>query len=185
MYVPAGLHHRQLIQHQPELPRILRSQTQARLSTHLPTRRPSTSPLQPHIASANAKTQTKAVIAADSRVVVYDNLSQTRAIWIKGGHFTITDLVQDRTVGERWADGAVASYRLSPQDYHRYHSPVEGTVKWWKQIDGNYYQVDPLCLQSTVGVLTKNARCVVCISTREFGDVLFVAIGAVDVGTVK
>ncbi|KAI9853462.1 MAG: hypothetical protein M1830_006667, partial [Pleopsidium flavum] len=91
---------------------------------------------------------TKAVIVADSRVVVYDNLSQTRSIWIKGGHFTIADLVQDRNVGERWADGAVASFRLSPQDYHRYHSPVEGTIKWWKQIDGNYYQVDPLCLQS-------------------------------------
>ena len=40
-----------------------------------------------------------------------------------------------------WANGAVASFRLSPQDYHRYHSPVRGVVKWWKQMDGDYYLV--------------------------------------------
>lgn len=34
-------------------------------------------------------------------------------------------------------------------------------------------------------VLAANARCAFCLETKEFGDVLFVAIGASDVGTVK
>lgn len=129
--------------------------------------------------------QTKAVIAADSRVVVYDTVPQARAIWIKGRYFTIPNLVNDSIEGKLWDDGAVASFRLSPQDYHRYHSPVSGKVKWWKEISGDYYQVDPICLRSHIDILTKNARCAVCIESMEFGQVLFVAIGASEVGTVK
>ena len=84
-----------------------------------------------------------------------------------------------------WTDGAIASFRLSPQDYHRYHSPVTGKVSWFQQISGDYYQVDPICLSSQVDVLTRNARCCMGIETREFGMVLFVAIGATNVGTVE
>jgi phosphatidylserine decarboxylase len=58
-------------------------------------------------------------------------------------------------------------------------------VEWYKQIPGEYYQVDPICLQSDVDILTENARCAICIHTKEFGRVLFVAIGATDVGTVE
>lgn len=128
---------------------------------------------------------TVAVCVADSRVVVYPTVSQTRALWIKGKNFTIGNLVGDNDLARAWHDGAVASFRLSPQDYHRYHSPVNGKVKWFKQISGDYYNVDPLALRSWVDILTRNARCCVCIESKEFGDVLFVAIGAEDVGTVE
>jgi phosphatidylserine decarboxylase len=62
---------------------------------------------------------------------------------------------------------------------------VNGTVKWWKQIQGDYYGVDPIAIRSDIDILTNNARCAVCIETEEFGKVLFVAIGASEVGTVK
>lgn len=128
---------------------------------------------------------TKAVCIADSRLVVYDSVPQARAIWVKGKHFTIANLIGSNEDQKRWNDAAVASFRLSPQDYHRFHSPVTGTVKWWKRIQGDYYGVDPICIRSDIDVLTCNARCVVAIETEEFGEVLFVAIGAKEVGTVK
>jgi len=128
---------------------------------------------------------TKAVVVADSRVVVYPTVTQTKALWIKGLNFTIEELILDSRRAHTWSDGAVASFRLSPQDYHRYHSPVSGRVSWFKQISGDYYQVDPVCLGSDVDILTRNARCCVVIDTEEFGKVLFVAIGATEVGTVE
>ncbi|EAW07154.1 putative phosphatidylserine decarboxylase [Aspergillus clavatus NRRL 1] len=127
---------------------------------------------------------TKAIAVADSRVVVYPTVEATRRLWIKGSKFTIDHLIKDRDRAKPWENGAVASFRLSPQDYHRYHSPVEGKVQWYKQIPGDYFQVDPIALQSSVNILTENARCCVCIETEDFGLVLFVAIGATDVGTV-
>jgi phosphatidylserine decarboxylase len=127
----------------------------------------------------------KATMVADSRVVVYPSVSQAKALWIKGKNFTIENLILDPERAAVWSDGAVASFRLSPQDYHRYHSPVTGRVSWFQQVSGDYYQVDPLCLSSQVDVLTRNARCCIGIETKEFGMVLFVAIGATNVGTVK
>lgn len=40
-------------------------------------------------------------------------------------------------------------------------------------------------MRSDVDVLAANARSAFCLFTEEFGDVLFVAIGASEVGTVK
>jgi len=128
---------------------------------------------------------TVAVNAADARVVCFESVSETTRLWIKGKDFTIGNLITDNVAARIWDDGAVASYRLSPQDYHRYHCPASGTVRWWKQIDGDYYGVDPVALRSAVNVLCLNARCAVCIDSPEFGAVLFVAIGAQEVGTVK
>lgn len=126
-----------------------------------------------------------AVCVADCRMVVYDTVEETHKLWIKGRDFSIAQLIQDKVAARPWANGAVASFRLSPQDYHRYHSPVRGTVKWWKELDGDYYSVDPICIRSDIDVLAANARSAFCLSTQEFGDVLFVAIGALEVGTVK
>lgn len=128
---------------------------------------------------------TAAVIVADSRVVAYEAVAESKKIWIKGNDFSITNLVMDKQLGPKFADGPVASFRLSPQDYHRYHSPVSGTIKQFRSMPGDYYEVDPIALQSQVDILTRNARDYVVIETKEFGEVLFVAIGASQVGTVR
>ncbi|KAI1383768.1 putative phosphatidylserine decarboxylase [Hypoxylon trugodes] len=145
------------------------------IRAHRPGSRPTTSPSDP----------TLATVVADSRVVTYASVGETKKLWIKGRDFTMTNLVMDTQLGARFTDAAVASFRLSPQDYHRYHSPVTGTVRMFRSVPGDYYQVDPVALQSDVNILTSNARSCVVIETRHFGDVLFVAIGATDVGTVR
>ncbi|KAJ5183275.1 hypothetical protein N7492_000891 [Penicillium capsulatum] len=128
---------------------------------------------------------TKAIVVSDSRLVVYPTLERIRALWIKGSQFTIHNLIQEDERSFQWKDGSIASFRLSPQDYHRYHSPVKGTVKWYKHIPGDYLQVDPVALHTSVNILTENARSCVCIESKEFGDILLVAIGATDVGSVE
>ncbi|KAL2811593.1 phosphatidylserine decarboxylase [Aspergillus granulosus] len=126
-----------------------------------------------------------AVVVADSRVVVYEAVAESKKIWIKGEDFSITNLVMDKKLGPQFGDGPVASFRLSPQDYHRYHSPVSGRVTVYRSMPGDYYEVDPLAIRSGVDILTRNARDYVVIETEEFGKVLFVAIGASQVGTVE
>lgn len=127
---------------------------------------------------------TKAVVVADSRLVAYETVAESKKIWIKGAEFSITNLVMDKQLGPQFDDGSVASFRLSPQDYHRYHSPVSGKVKLFRSLPGDYYQVDPLALRIDLDILSRNARDYLVIESEEFGDVLFVAIGATDVGTV-
>jgi phosphatidylserine decarboxylase len=126
-----------------------------------------------------------AVVVADSRVVAYESVAETARLWIKGSDFSITNLVMDTDLGQKFDEAAVASFRLSPQDYHRYHSPVTGKINMFRSVPGDYYQVDAIALQSRVDILTRNRRQYVVIETEEFGEVLFVAIGATDVGSVE
>lgn len=126
----------------------------------------------------------RAVCVADSRVVAYESVSEAKKLWIKGQDFSITNLTMDTDLGKQFAGASVASFRLSPQDYHRYHSPVTGRIKLFRSIPGDYYQVDAIALRSDVDILTRNKRQLVVIETEELGDVLFVAIGATDVGSV-
>lgn len=126
----------------------------------------------------------KAVCVADSRVVTYDTVAESKKLWIKGTDFSITNLVMDVNLGSRFKDGSIASFRLSPQDYHRYHSPVSGTIKEFRSLPGDYYQVDPIALRSDVNILTRNARDYILIDSPDFGEVIFCAIGATEVGTI-
>lgn len=64
------------------------------------------------------------------------------------------------------------------------HRIVDYVFKLFRSIPGDYYQVDPVALQSDVDILTRNRREFLVIETEEFGDVLFVAIGATYVGSV-
>lgn len=109
---------------------------------------------------------TIAVISADSRIVTYPTVTLTKQLWIKGYNFSIAQLIDDPVKAKTWEDGAIASYRLSPQDYHRYHCPVRGTVKWWKELDGDYYEVDGLALQSSVRVDFRGPSLADCCQTR-------------------
>lgn len=43
---------------------------------------------------------------------------------------------------ERYNGGALAIFRLAPQDYHRFHSPVDGKIGKMTYISGEYYTVN-------------------------------------------
>lgn len=102
--------------------------------------------------------ESKAVCVVDSRLVAYESVAESKKLWMKGRDFSITNLVMDTELGKEFAGGPVASLRLSPQDYHRYHSPVTDKIKLFRSIPGDYYEVEPVALQSDVDIPTRNKR---------------------------
>jgi len=136
-----------------------------------------------HLDSPND--DTVAVSTTDSRLVVYDTVAETKRLWLKGHGFTIKRLLNDAKLARIWENGAVAVFRLSPQDYHRYHSPVSGTVKRYHHVPGEFFGVDPLATRSMIDVLGRNERTWIHIESPEFGQVMFIAIGAEDIGKIR
>ena len=49
----------------------------------------------------------------------------------------------------KYEGGALGIFRLAPQDYHRFHVPVDGVVGEPKLIEGQYYTVNPMAIRST------------------------------------
>lgn len=129
--------------------------------------------------------------AADCRLTVFDSLREARRLYIKGKRFNFSALLGNRVCHGRpdllhrfTPESSVANFRLHPMDYHRFHAPVSGKVALMEHIPGEYFTVKSKALQSDVNVLCENTRTIVLIESPLNGAVLFIPIGAEDVGTV-
>lgn len=127
------------------------------------------------------------VSAADSRCTTFNNLSVATKIWIKSRAFTTKKLLGgnfDKPVAELFDDCSIAIFRLAPQDYHRFHSPVKGIIGKPVFIEGEYYTVNPMAIRSDLDVFGENVRVVIPIETKQFGLVFVIAVGAMMVGSI-
>ncbi|KAK4401911.1 Phosphatidylserine decarboxylase proenzyme 2 [Sesamum angolense] len=123
--------------------------------------------------------------AADSRLTAFETASDAMRFWIKGRKFSIRGLLGTEVSSSAFIDGSLVIFRLAPQDYHRFHVPVSGTIEKFVDIPGCLYTVNPIAVNSKYcNVFTENKRVVSLISTKEFGKVAFVAIGATMVGSI-
>ena len=52
---------------------------------------------------------------------------------------TVAELLQDEDLAKAFNGGTFVHYFLSPFDYHRFHSPVDGIVKVCKKINGKVF----------------------------------------------
>jgi phosphatidylserine decarboxylase len=126
-----------------------------------------------------------AVSPADCRSVVFNKIEKATDIWIKGKDFTMQRLLGAAYPEEaaKFEGGALGIFRLAPQDYHRFHIPVDGVVGEPKLIEGQYYTVNPMAIRSSLDVYGENIRVIVPVDTQEFGRVMVVCVGAMMVGS--
>ncbi|KAJ2928704.1 hypothetical protein H1R20_g8360, partial [Candolleomyces eurysporus] len=127
------------------------------------------------------------VSSADSRLMAFESVNEATRLWIKGRDFTIPKLLGDNYKNDydRYNGGALVIFRLAPQDYHRFHSPVDGTIGPMTYIAGEYYTVNPQAIRTALDVYGENARKIVPIDSPQFGRVMAVCVGAMMVGSIK
>ncbi|KAG0377611.1 hypothetical protein BGX24_005773 [Mortierella sp. AD032] len=132
--------------------------------------------------------------AADSRLACFDSISSATEFWIKGQKFTLQTFLQDDELSTEFDQGAMAIFRLAPQDYHRFHSPVQGMVAEPKKIGGTYFTVNPMAVNENLDVFTENVRVVSVLDLEDVGNdnsneafdkCVFVSIGALLVGSIE
>lgn len=126
-----------------------------------------------------------AVSMADCRFSCFSTIESSKKLWIKGSNFSVASLLDDEEMGEFYKNGSLAIFRLAPQDYHRFHLPVDGILSEPKYITGTYYTVNPMAIRSRTDVYTENVRCVSYLDSEEFGKVAIVCVGAMMVGSIN
>ena len=101
------------------------------------------------------------VSPADSEYKGQWNIKDDSAITVKGISYSITDLLGDSAYKDYFKDGIFTHSFLSVTDYHRFHTPVGGTVREVKKIpaktwvneikkpDGSLENVDDVGFQFT------------------------------------
>lgn len=119
---------------------------------------------------------------ADCRCVVFDSIDEATKLWIKGTGFTVQKLIHDDQQ-IHIPSYSLGIFRLAPQDYHRFHSPVDGVIESIKNIEGEYYTVNPMAIRSQLDVFGENVRSIVTIRTSNFERIYMIAVGAMMVGS--
>ncbi|KAI1315962.1 hypothetical protein EDD11_010601 [Mortierella claussenii] len=138
------------------------------------------------------------VSSADCRLCVFESITAATQVWIKGKSFSMQQLVRDEALAAQFEGGSIAIFRLAPQDYHRFHSPVTGSiVKEPIKIDGTYFTVNPMAVNANLNVFTDNVRKVTVIDLEQqqregeekknglYDQCIFVSIGALLVGSIQ
>ncbi|KAL8659949.1 MAG: hypothetical protein Q9226_000171 [Calogaya cf. arnoldii] len=142
--------------------------------------------LKPNARPCSAPDDPRIIVSpADSRSVVFNTMDDATTIWVKGRDFTVERLLGDAYPedAKRYKNGALGIFRLAPQDYHRFHIPVDGILGKPKLIEGDYYTVNPMAIRSALDVYGENVRYVVPIDSVAHGRVIVVCVGAMMVGS--
>lgn len=125
---------------------------------------------------------------ADCRLTAFPTVDLATKYWIKGAGFTIARLLGDESAATQFDGGSIVIARLAPQDYHRWHSPITGTVEGLKDIPGAYYTVNPQAINEpgTMDVFCENKRSVMMLRRNSTGaPIAVVAVGAMLVGSIQ
>lgn len=142
--------------------------------------------LKPGARPCSAPDEPRVVVSpADCRSVFFDRMDEATNIWVKGREFTVERLLGDAYPEDarRFRNGALGVFRLAPQDYHRFHIPVDGIMGEPKTIAGDYYTVNPMAVRSALDVYGENVRVLVPIDSTVYGRVMVVCVGAMMVGS--
>jgi phosphatidylserine decarboxylase len=119
---------------------------------------------------------------ADGRALAFAVL-RGRTLPVKGADLSLTDLLGDASMADKYADGAALVIRLAPADYHRFHFPDSGIAGPVREIEGALHSVHPIALGAGAPSF-RNKRQVALLETRSFGQLVLVEVGALCVGTI-
>lgn len=121
---------------------------------------------------------------ADARLLVFDQINKDAVIQVKGLTYPLKELIKDSALADLFDGGTVLVFRLNPLDYHRYHFIDRGIPEKTTFVDGSYYSVNPVALKTIPRLYIENKRAITMFNSENFGSVLYVEVGATNVGSI-
>ncbi|HNL54333.1 MAG TPA: archaetidylserine decarboxylase, partial [Turneriella sp.] len=120
----------------------------------------------------------------DGRLLVSGSLEQGQLLQSKGMESSLQNLLGNNRFYKQFLGGRYMTIYLSPQDYHRIHSPVEGRILGYYYQPGKLFPVNNLAVNTINQLFSKNERLITYIQS-EFGLVAVVKVGATSVGKIR
>lgn len=124
------------------------------------------------------------VSPADGRLDAMGSIDERSTFFVKGRHYEVGELLGSEDEARRYAGGVGCVVYLSPRDYHRVHSPVDGTLREIRSLPGDYYPVNSIGLNHVGNLFAINRRVAIAIDTQSLGRVTVVMVAAIVVGRI-
>jgi phosphatidylserine decarboxylase len=124
------------------------------------------------------------VSPADGRVESLGRIDDGCTFLVKGRPYQVEELVGDAREAARFRGGAGCVIYLSPRDYHRVHSPIEGEIRLVRSMPGDYYPVNAIGMRHVANLFARNRRVAISIDNPTLGRVTVVMVVAMIVGRI-
>jgi phosphatidylserine decarboxylase len=125
------------------------------------------------------------VSPSDGVVSAFGPIDEASRVFVKGQPYEVSEFLGSHSDARRFNGGSFCVIYLSPSDYHRVHSPVDGFVEQVRAIEGELYPVNAIGERHVPKLLVRNRRVVVDILSEAIGRVALVMVGAMIVGKVS
>lgn len=122
------------------------------------------------------------VSPCDAKLSVY-KISKNKDFLIKNTYYTVSSLLRDNKLADKYEDGYICIFRLTVDDYHRYCYVDDGKKTSNRRIKGVFHTVNPIANDKRP-IYKENTREYSVLKSRHFGDVLMMEVGALMVGKI-
>ncbi|KAF9034513.1 phosphatidylserine decarboxylase [Rhodocollybia butyracea] len=136
---------------------------------------------------------------------IQTNVKYHDQFWLKGQVYSLYDMFNRDEHAKSFEGGTVYQAFLSPQDYHRWHCPVNGTIVRAHVVPGTYYAVIPdsgapagdpdlragdphgALIRSQTWLSHSSARAIIYIEAdnEDIGLMAFIGVGMAEVSTCE
>ncbi|MGI6125578.1 MAG: archaetidylserine decarboxylase [Planifilum sp.] len=125
------------------------------------------------------------VSPVDGVITQLGEITEGTLIQSKGVTYRLVDLLGgDREQADRYDGGKFLTIYLSPRDYHRIHTPVDGEVTHVSYIPGQLFPVNAFGLRAIRRLFVRNERLITFLRTA-LGTIAVVKVGATNVGSIR
>lgn len=119
---------------------------------------------------------------ADGKLRYYP-ITDDLKLKIKNSVYELGDIIGDAEAAQAYKNGVCMVFRLSVDDFHRYHYPDNGQLIKTERIKGKLHTVRPI--SEKYKVFAQNSREVSLLKTENMGQVIQIEVGALLVGKIK
>ena len=128
--------------------------------------------------------------ACDSTLFrIHTSIKSEDTFWIKSQPYSLCEMLGDKKYIDLFTGGSIYQAFLNPFDYHRWHSPVNGTIEKAYVKQGFYFSQakvmghDPSAQEKSLGYITHvNTRALIYIKTS-FGTICAMFVGMVEISS--
>ncbi|MCB1143546.1 MAG: phosphatidylserine decarboxylase [Leptospiraceae bacterium] len=124
------------------------------------------------------------VSPVDARITNFGDVNESTLIQAKGIDFSLKELIGSEKFYPAFENGKFITFYLSPQDYHRIHSPFYGRILGYYYEPGKLFPVNDMAVVGIKSLFPKNERLITFLQT-EYGKVAVVKVGANNVGKIR
>lgn len=127
-----------------------------------------------------------AVSPCDGIVGAHGAVTGETLFQAKGFPYTLSDLLCDPRLVERYRNGSYITLRLKSTMYHRFHAPYDCHISGVDYISGDTWNVNPIALERIERLFCKNERAVINLESEEFKPpITLVAVAAILVASIR